>query len=77
MRKLISQPFILSLALISLLIFLNQLGWLSFISENIFKLSAPGQRLVYNLSLKSNAALNFILSINNLEKENEKLKEDR
>lgn len=75
-KKIFSHPFILSLLIIALLIFFNSQGWLK-VPQNIFlKLTAAGQKITYQFSLKINNLINFLISINRLNQENIKFKKE-
>lgn len=66
MRKFFYHPFILSLLIIAIFIFLNSQGWLKFPQDIFFKLTAPVQKIIRQVSLK----------VNNFNQENIKLKQE-
>jgi len=76
MKRIFKHPFVLSLLIIFSLIFINQRGWLNPVSNIFFKSSSLIQKNILYLSLKTNNFFNFIISIKNLNQENNKLKED-
>ncbi len=76
MKKIFSHPLTLSLLIIGGLIFLNSQGWLKIPKDIFFQLTASGQRVAYQISLKINNSINFIRSVNDLNQENIKLEED-
>jgi len=75
-RKIFSHPFILSLLIIFGLIFLNSQGWLEIPQNIFFRLTGFGQKVSYQFSLKTDNLINFFASINKLNQENIKLKEE-
>ena len=75
MKKIFSHPFILSLLIIGGLIFFNSQGWLKVPQDIFFKLTGSGQKIVYQFSLKVNNLVDFLVSIDELNQENIKLKE--
>jgi len=74
MKKIFKHPLILSLLIIFSLIFLNQQGWLNSVYNIFFKSSSFIQENIFQVSLKTNNFINFIISIKNLEQENVELK---
>ncbi len=70
MKKILSHPFILSLLIITGLIFFNSQGWLKIPQDIFFKLTGFGQKTGYQLSLKTNNLVNFLTSINKFNQEN-------
>jgi len=75
MKKIFHHPFILSLLIIAVFIFLNSQGWLKIPQDIFFKLTAPGQKIIHQFSLKFNNLIIFLSSINKLNQENIKLKQ--
>jgi len=76
MKRIFKHPLILSLLIIFCLIFINQQGWLNSVYNIFFKSSSFVQENIFQISLKTNNFIDFIVSIKNLEQENIKLKKD-
>ncbi len=76
MKKFFRHPFILSLLIIAVFIFLNSQGWLKIPQDIFFQLTAPGQKIIHQFSLKFNSLISFLSSINNLNQENIKLNQE-
>jgi len=70
MKKIFSHPFILSLLIIVGLIFFNSQGWLKIPQDIFFRLTGSGQKIGYQLSLKTNNLIDFLASINNFNQDN-------
>lgn len=76
MKRIFRHPFVLSLLIILVLVSLNYQGWLKIPQNMFFKLIAPGQKIIYQFSLKANNFVNFLFSINQLNQENTRLKQE-
>jgi len=76
LRKIFSHPFILSLLIIVSLIFFNSQGWLRIPQDIFFSLTGFGQKIGYQLSLRTNNLISFLASVNELGQENIQLKEE-
>ena len=76
MRKFFSQPLILSLLIIFILIFFNFQGWLKTPQNIILKLTVSTQEIIYQYSLKIDNFINFLFSMNSLNQENIELKQE-
>lgn len=75
MKNIFKYPLIISLLIIFCLIFINQNGWLDIIHNIFFKSSSFVQKNVFQISLKADNFVDFIISIKNFERENAELKE--
>jgi len=80
LKKIFSHSFILSLLIIVGLIFFNSQGWLKIPQDIFFRLTGFGQKISYQIALKTNDLIDFLTSINKfnqkniqLTKENEEL----
>ncbi len=76
MKKFFRHPFILSLLVIAVFIFLNNQGWLKIPQDILFQLTAPGQKIIRQFSLKFNSLIDFLSSIYKLNQKNIKLKQE-
>ena len=76
MKKIFKHPLILSLLVIVALFFLNYQGLLKSPQDLFFRLFAPAQKIIYRGSLKASNFFDSINSINNLNQENAKLKQE-
>ena len=77
MRKILIHPFVLSLLIISGLVFLNFQGWLKTPQNIFFQITAPGKEAVYGFSLKINDFVSFVFSVNQLNQENDQLEQEK
>lgn len=73
-KKLFSQPIILSLLIIGLLVGVNRYGWLNRTQEYLFNFLNPLQESLYGTSLKTRNFASFLSSLKNMKSENEELK---
>lgn len=76
MKKFFSHPFILSLLIIFFLILLNQQGFLNPVKNLFYSIITPGEKISYQISFKINELINFLVSINSLEEQNNQLKQE-
>jgi rod shape-determining protein MreC len=76
MKNFFRHPFVLSLLVIAGLIFLNSQGWLGVPQNVFFHLTDSGQKIIYQFSLKINDLVNFLSSVNELNQENIRLKQE-
>jgi len=75
-KKIFTHPFVLSLLIILGLILFNNLGWLNPIKNIFYSLIIPEEKIFYQVSGQINKAINFISSINQLDRENERLRQE-
>jgi len=76
MKRFFGHPFILSLLIIAVFVFVGQQGWLKTIEDGFFKLISPGQKLIYQTSSETKDFVSLIFSIRGIEKENERIREE-
>lgn len=76
MKKFFFHPLLLSLLIISGLIFLNSRGYLIMAKNNLFKLVLPLQQISYRFSLKIDQLIDFGKSLNKLNQENLLLRQE-
>ena len=76
MKRIFKHPLILSLLIIFCLISINQQGWLNSVYNIFFKSSSFVQENIFQISLKTNNFIDFVISIKNLEQKNIKLEKD-
>lgn len=74
-KKIFFQPIVLSLLIISSLIFANRFGWLNVPQKYFFNLTYPVQKNLYAASLKTSDFFSFLASLDDLKGENKRLKE--
>ncbi len=76
MKKIFSHPFVLSLLIIGSLIVFNTQGWLNPIKNILYSVITPGEELSYRVSFQVNRFFDFLSSVNELENQNNELKEE-
>lgn len=76
MKKIIRQPIILAILIILGLIFLNAQGYLEKPKDVFFHLTSPGQKFIYQITLKINNFINFLKWIKELNQENIRCQEE-
>ncbi len=74
MKRIFKHPLILSLLIIFCLILINQQGWLNSVHNIFLRSSSFIQKNIFQISLKTNNFIDFVVSIKNIEQENIELK---
>ena len=74
MKRIFKHPLILSLLIIFCLILINQQGWLNSVDNIFLKSSSFVQENIFQISLKTNNFIDFVVSVKDLEQKNIELK---